>query len=313
MNINNNTDDMQNGCFTSRFDNNPKLAKNFLDCIEYLIKRTDGTLDEIWALYDNNTIEERTSKIKKGLKRAKAKEATFKPDEESGLIKPANNVYNYFRKIYKAKEGKSYTREGFENAYKALKKTELTKLRKELDKLNDEYQKEYDNLKNIAIYNGEHPPPKIGGACTTYALFMKDCYSDDPQFLGKKQVKEFNKLREDCKKNDKPHTENHKEICGLIKSYWDGLSDIELNTIKELAAEDKLRYKCENYERSVFELEAKIRFTENNTEYGEQEKKRILKNTQEELTTLLDTGKPENYNQYRGSHPATPKPYENPV
>lgn len=309
MNTNNTNKDMQNGCYTSRFDNNPKMAKDYLDCIKFLVTKTDGNLNEIWALYDNNTVEERETSIKKGLKRAKAKEDAFKPDEDSGLTKPPNNVYNFFRQQYREKEGEGYTKEGFENAYKKLKKAELTKLKREHEKLMNEYNKEYERLKNIAIYNGEYEPPKVKGACTTYALFMKDCYSDEPKFLDDEQVEAFAKLREDCKKNDKKHTENTKVISGMIKEFWDSMSDIEKESIKEMATADKLRFNCENYERDVFILEAKIRHTESVQDITDAERKRRLKTFTDELTKLQETGKPEGYDEYREEHEAEELPY----
>lgn len=302
-------DTMQNGCFTSRFDNNPQMAKDYLECIRYLVSKTDGDLAELWSLYDNQTLEERETNIKKGLKRVKAKEAAFKPDSDSGLTKPANNVYNLFRQQYKEEQGDAYTKEGFEKAYKALKKPALAKLKKEVDKLNEAYNTEVEKLKNIAIYKGEHPPPKVKGACNTYAIFMKDCYSDEPKFIGKKQIKAFEKLREECKNNGKKHTENTKVIAGLVKEFWDGLSDVEKEAVKELATEDKLRFHCENYERDVFVLEAKIRFTEASDEHSDAERSRRVKAYTEELSKLRESGKPEGYDDYRAEHPAEDMPY----
>lgn len=303
------SDKMQNGCYTSRFDNKPQMAKDYLECIRYLVSKTDGDIEELWALYDNQSVEEREEHIKKGLKRVKAIAAKFKPDADCGLTKPPNNVYNLFRQQYKEEQGESYTKEGFEKAYKALKKPTLAKLKKEVDKLNAAYNIEVEKLKNIAIYKGEHPPPKVKGACNTYAIFMKDCYSDEPRFIGKKQIKAFAKLREECKNNGKKHTENTKVIAGLVKEFWDGLSDVEKESVKELATEDKLRFHCENYERDVFVLEAKIRFTESCDEHSDTERSRRVKAYTEELTKLQESGKPEGYDEYREENPAEDMPY----
>ena len=159
MNTNKNTTDME-CAFTVQFDKNPEKAKHFNELLEHLVSSEhfdDLDIDEVWGLLDTMDREERMKKVKKQMKRKAVKKAAFKP---VGLKKPPNRM-NLFRIKFKEEckeEGRDYSKDYFDSAYKALSEEKLAELDEECSALKEVYEKKFNEMKLRAIYNGEHTP-----------------------------------------------------------------------------------------------------------------------------------------------------------
>lgn len=285
-----NTADME-CAFTVQFDKNPEKAKHFNELLEHLVSSehfADLDIDEVWGVLDTMEREERMKKVKKQLKRKAVKKAAFKP---VGLKKPPNRM-NLFRAKFKdecKEEGRDYSKEYFESAYKALSEEKLAELDEECTALKEVYEKKFNLRKLRAIYNGEYSPDEPKRACSNYMMFSKACHAKDSSLLSKSQLTTLKKA----------DGSDFKKMISVIKELWDKLKHEEKSKFKQISDNDKIRYKCQLHEHHVLDLEAQIRLAQSKNETIR------VSELESELADLKDT-EPEEFEEYTGSDDYVP-------
>ena len=246
---------MEGSAYTGKFNLNAEKAANFMECIEYLGKKLDGfEVETVWSLFDNMSLDERKSKVKKQKKRLKVKEAKFKPDN---LVKPKKPI-NLFREDYRKKcesENREYNNAEFMKAWHNITDNEKYAYLQKYDNLMEEYRANYFLEKQKAIDNGDIEPDLPKKNLGEYIIFTNILRLPDNIFLDKDDLKNLESLK---------MQDEIKYFAKIYKKY-----KFKPNVMKHLrknALEDKERYDIEMYLWNVKRLEAKIKKTKKDGE-----------------------------------------------
>jgi hypothetical protein len=283
-NTNTNKTVKMEGGYTSRFDNNPKKAQEWMEALRHVCSQSEVDIEELWATVDTMSIEEREKKVKRQLKRVSNKAAQFKA---TTIAKPPNRM-NLFRKRFKeecAENGDKYSKDTFAEAYAALSSDELAALDEEVAGLKAEYEADYEKERVKAIYNGDFTPPDIKRALSAYMIFGMCCHSKNNKYLPKSIIKKL---------NDMPSDMSFGDMGKFIKTLWSSLTAKQKEVFSKLNEEAKAKYLFQVYERNIIIANGNIRRA------TREEDTDAATKFEEELVSLTDNP-PEGYEAYTSS------------
>ena len=284
-NTNTNKTVKMEGGYTSRFDNNPKKAQEWMEALRHVCSQSEVDIEDLWATVDTMSIEEREKKVKRQLKRVSNKAAQFKT---TTITKPPNRM-NLYRKRFKAEceeNGEKYSKETFAEAYAALSDDELAALDEEVAELKAEYTKAYEKERLKAIYNGDFTPPEVKRALSAYMIFGMCCHAKNDKHLSKTII---NKLNDADKKKM-----SFGDMGKFIKALWTDLKPKQKEVFTKLNEEAKAKYHFQVYERNIIIANGNIRRA------TREEDTDAAANFDEELTVLTENP-PDGYEKYTSS------------
>lgn len=233
--------------FASRFNNDYKMAQNFIKCLEFIQQEYDNfPMEEVWNKMDDKSIDEREKKNKQKKRRERKKDDSFSPE---GIKKPKRLeiARDDYRSVMKEK-GENYSNERFVKWYAALsdkkKSVHEAKYQKDLKV----YEMEYEKQLKTAIENGDFPEPKPKQPVSGYFLFISECRKGNPKFVSKKDLAGSEKMKE---------TERTKKVFGPLWNKFKS-NEKEYNVLMEVVANLRTVYKRDLYERNVRVLERLI-------------------------------------------------------
>lgn len=284
---NNNTADM-NGMYSALYDKNPNIAKHALELVSKICDMSNADIEEIWAKFDSKDYTERNDEVEEILgkkkRRTRNKVVKFKPDPAI-LPNIPDNLRNFFRTKFKQEcidEDRKYTKDYFESAYGALTDNALEELQAEYDEVCKQYDIDYERLKLRAIYNGEYTEIKVKNPINnTRNILLRYSFELNKKYMTKKLISDAKKCKKDMKERQRIVTEMN-----------NNLTEEQIADLEEIIRLDKLRARCQKYERDVILLECKIRYY-THKEPDELIVKRLTKSLQ-----LKKDSPPEDYEDY---------------
>lgn len=233
--------------FASRFNNDYKMAQNFIECLKFIQQEYDNfPMEDVWTKMDDKSIDERETHIKKKKKRERKKDDSFSP-EDIKKPKRLEIARDDYRSVMKEK-GENYSNERFVKWYAALsdkkKLVHEAKYQKDLKV----YEMEYEKQLKTAIENGDFPEPKPKQPVSGYFLFISECRKMNPKFVTKKDLAGSEKMKE---------IERTQKVFGPL---WNKFKSNEKEYKVLMEVVDNLRtvYKRDLYERNVRVLERLI-------------------------------------------------------
>lgn len=286
---NTNTIEEMAGIYTAKHDKKPELALHAIDIIRLISSKSDVDENELWNLIDSTDIGERTSKANKLVKSRKKRDAKFKPDKS--ILPSVPTIRNLFIKDFKTEckdEGREYSHEYCDLAYKALKETEIEKLRERREAIKKAYDIEKEKLRLRAIYYGEFTPQRIKKRSNSaYMYFANSCHDFDTTFVSKANIGKIKKMT------------SMTDRVPFIKKLWDALTDTKRNEVIAKYDEFNRIHSFRLYEREVIILNGKIRYYQNINDTI------MVSKVQAELENLKEA-EPEGYEDYKSSSDYTP-------
>jgi len=172
------TTTQMNGIYSTEFDKDWEMSKHYIDAVKQIAQRAENIdADQLYQIFDTRTIpdrEEANKKLKtKQNKRQKKKAEKF---VVAGLAKP-KNVRNLFREQYKARltaEGKTFNKDEFDAAFKALSADAREALDLEVKAANETFYREYEQHLARAVASGDYPEKAPTKFKRAYLIFTED-------------------------------------------------------------------------------------------------------------------------------------------
>ena len=172
------TTTQMNGIYSTEFDKDWEMSKHYIDAVKQIAQRAENIdADQLYQIFDTKTIpdrEEANKKLKtKQNKRQKKKAEKF---VVAGLAKP-KNVRNLFREQYKTRitaEGKTFNKDEFDAAFKALSADAREALDLEVKSANESFQREYEQHLARAVASGDYPEKAPTKFKRAYLIFTED-------------------------------------------------------------------------------------------------------------------------------------------
>lgn len=172
------TTTQMNGIYSTEFDKDWEMSKHYIDAVKQIAQRAENIdADQLYQIFDTKTIpdrEEANKKLKtKQNKRQKKKAEKF---VVAGLAKP-KNVRNLFREQYKTRitaEGKTFNKDEFDAAFKALSPDAREALDLEVKSANESFQREYEQHLARAVASGDYPEKAPTKFKRAYLIFTED-------------------------------------------------------------------------------------------------------------------------------------------
>ncbi len=265
------TTKLMNGIYSTEFDKDWEMSKHYIDAVRQIAQRAENIdADQLYQIFDTKTIPEReeaNKKLKtKQNKRQKKKNEKF---VVAGLAKP-KNVRNVFREQYKTRctaEGKTFNKDEFDAAFKALSADALEALKLEVNAAKDSYEREYEQQLARAVASGDYPekaPTKFRRAYIIFTEDMRNALANESDVrMTAAQREQFSKMS---------MTEKSKAFGEL----WKTVSDAEKARYSGLEKEAELAYTAEYYDYEVRNLERQIAKAEREGHDAKQHRDRLV-------------------------------------
>lgn len=172
------TTTQMNGIYSTEFDKDWEMSKHYIDAVKQIAQRAENIdADQLYQIFDTKTIpdrEEANKKLKtKQNKRQKKKAEKF---VVAGLDKP-KNARNLFREQYKTRctaEGKTFNKDEFDAAFKALSADAREALDLEIRGAKESFDREYEQQLARAVASGDYPEKAPTKFKRAYLIFTED-------------------------------------------------------------------------------------------------------------------------------------------
>lgn len=247
------TTTQMNGIYSTEFDKDWEMSKHYIDAVKQIAQRAENIdADQLYQIFDTKTIPEREESNKKlktkQNKRQKKKAEKFVVD---GLAKP-KNTRNLFREQYKtrcAAEGKTFNKDDFDAAFKALSADAKEALEIEVRASKQQFDREYEQQLARAVAAGDYPEKAPTKFKRAYLIFTEDMRAAvgnaaDTRLTATQRT-ELSKMS---------MTEKSKAFGEL----WKTVSEAEKARYTTLEKEAEQAYTAEFYEYNVRVLERQI-------------------------------------------------------